>query len=182
MPKPNQELTMSNARAVVRFLDEYTEFVLIVLFYSYFIFIIVLEVILRYGFNTSTIIGEETARHAFIWLSWIAASLAAKKRIHISVAVIEQHFSRNWQYAMNYFYNVLFVVLCSFGIFYVLPIIQTQIQYETLSRAARYPMYIVYLAIPIGYGLMIVRVVQNMVIDYRDFKAGKPIQTGAALF
>jgi len=173
---------MRNAKAIIRFLDEYTEYILVVLFYSYFIIIIVLEVILRYGFNSSTIIGEETARHAFIWLSWIAASLAAKKRIHISIAVIEQHFSRKWQYAMNYFYNALFVILCSFGILYVFPIIQIQFQYETLSRAAQYPMYLVYLAIPIGYGLMIVRVVQNMIIDYQDFHAGKPIRKGGALF
>lgn len=173
---------MSNAKAIIHFFDEYVEYVLIVLLYSYFIIIIVLEVILRYGFNSSTIIGEETARYAFIWLAWIAASLAAKKRIHISVAVIEQHFSRKWQYAMNYFYNAFFIIFCSFGIFYVLPIIQTQFQYETLSRAAQIPMYLVYLAIPIGYGLMIARVVQNMIIDYRDFKAGKPIRTGAALF
>ncbi len=83
---------------------------------------------------------------------------------------------------MNYFYNALFIILCSFGIFYVFPIIQTQIQYETLSRAAQYPMYLVYLAIPIGYGLMVVRVVQNIIIDHQDFKAGRPIRKGAALF
>lgn len=173
---------MTNAKAVLRFLDEYAEFCLIVVFYSYFIIVIVLEVILRYGFNSSTIIGEETARHAFIWLAWIAASLAVKKRIHISVAVLEQHFSERWQYVMNYFYNMLFVILCGFGIYYVLPIIESQIQYETLSRAAQYPMFMIYMSIPIGYGMMIARVIQNMVIDYGDMKAGRPIRTGPALF
>jgi len=60
---------MGFIRRVLKILDERIENWLITIFYTYFIIIIVLEVTLRYGFNKSTIIGEETARHSFIWLS-----------------------------------------------------------------------------------------------------------------
>lgn len=173
---------MTAARRFLGFLDDKLEYGLIITFYTYFIVIIVLEVTLRYGFNKSTIIGEETARHAYIWLSWIAASLAAKYRIHIKITYVEHQVSQRTQYYLNYFYNILFIFFCYYGIKYVLPIMQTQYQYKTLSRAAQYPMFIIYLSIPLGYGLMIFRVIQNMVIDYRDMKAGRPIRRGLELF
>lgn len=166
----------------LKILDERIENWLITIFYTYFIIIIVLEVILRYGFNKSTIIGEETARHSFIWLSWMAASLAVRKRIHIKIAYLELKVSERVQYYLNFLYNGLFILFCMISIGYVIPIIQSQIEYETLSRAAQYPMFLIYLSIPLGYGMMILRVIQNIHIDIKDMKAGKPIQTGDALF
>ena len=173
---------MSLAKKVYRILDERLENWMITVFYTYFIVIIVLEVTLRYGFNKSTIIGEETARHAFIWLSWIAASVAVKKRIHIKIAYLEHKVSRIKQYYLNFLYNGLFILFCIISIAFVIPIMRDQIEFETLSRAAQYPMWIPYLSVPLGYSLMIFRVVQNIIIDVKDLKAGRPIQTGEALF
>lgn len=173
---------MTLAKSLIRILDDQIEYLLIIPLFSYFLFIITLEVILRYVFNSSTVVGEETARHAFIWLSWIAASLAAKKRVHISISVIDKYLSRRMQYVMAYFYNGLFILLCLFGITYVSIFVGVHYRYGTLAVASRYPMYLVYVAIPIGYGLMIARVIQNMLIDYRDMMAGRPIRKGMALF
>jgi TRAP-type C4-dicarboxylate transport system permease small subunit len=173
---------MSFGKKVYRILDERLENWMITVFYTYFIVIIVLEVTLRYGFNKSTIIGEETARHAFIWLSWIAASVAVKKRIHIKIAYLENKVSRLNQFKLNFLYNGLFILFCIISIGYVWPTMQTQVEYGTLSRAAQYPMWIPYLAVPFGYGMMIFRTVQNILVDITDMKAGRPIQTGEALF
>ena len=173
---------MSYARAALRFLDDQIEYILIIVLFTYFLFIITLEVILRYGFNSSTIVGEETARHAFIWMSWVAASQAAKKRVHISISVIDRYLSPRMLYVMAYIYNGLFILLCLVGIKYVWVFVDVHYRYGTLAVAARYPVFLVYLAVPIGYGLMIIRVVQNMMIDYRDLKAGRPIRQGMAMF
>jgi len=173
---------MNILRKFCKLLDEKLEYWMITFFYVYFIVIVVLEVTLRYGFNKSTIVGEETARHAFIWLSWVAASVAVKKRIHIKITILENMVSQRNQYYFNFFYNFLFILFCLISMRYVFPIMETQIDYNTLSRAAQYPMWIPYLSVPFGYGMMIFRVVQNVVIDIRDMKAGRPIQTGGALF
>jgi TRAP-type C4-dicarboxylate transport system permease small subunit len=173
---------MKLAKTLVRFMDDHAESVLMVLLFTYFLFIITLEVILRYAFNSSTIIGEETARHAFIWLSWIAASQAAKKRVHISISLIDNYLSHRMQYVMAFFYNVLFILLCVLGFKYVSVFVGVHYRYHTLSVAAQYPMYLAYVAVPLGYALMIVRVVQNMVIDYGDMMVGQTIRRGRALF
>ena len=133
-----------------KLIDERLEYWMITVFYSYFILIIVIEVILRYGVNTSTVVGEETARHAFIWLSWVAASVAVKKRIHIKIAFLEYKVSRKRQFQLNFLYNILFILFCAISIRYVIPIMKAQVAYETLSRAAQIPMWIPYTMIPIG--------------------------------
>ena len=176
-----EEGKMGFIRSGFKILDERVENWLITIFYTYFILIVVLEVTLRYGFNRSTIIGEETARHAFIWLSWVAASLATKKRIHIKIKYLEDKVSARTQYVLNFIYNGLFILFCIISISYVIPIIRSQIEYETLSRAAQYPMFIIYLSIPFGYGMMIYRVIENIIIDIKDMKAGNPIRTGDSL-
>ena len=172
---------MGFIRSGLKILDEKVEGWLITIFYTYFIVIVVLEVTMRYGLNKSTIIGEETARHAFIWLSWVAASLAVRKRIHIKITYLENKVSQRTQYVLNFIYNSLFILFCMISIGYVIPIIQTQIEYETLSRAAQYPMFIIYLSIPFGYGMMIYRVIQNIIIDIKDMKSGNAIRTGDSL-
>ena len=173
---------MKNVIGFFKLLDEKLEYWMITVFYSYFIFVIIIEVILRYGMNMSTIVGEETARHAFIWLSWVAASVAVKKRIHIKIAFLEHMVSRKRQFQLNFLHNFLFILFCAISIRYVIPIMQAQVAYETLSRAAQIPMWIPYISVPFGYSMMIFRVVQNIIIDYKDMKAGKAIQMGDALF
>lgn len=173
---------MKKVSGFFKLLDERLENWMITVFYSYFIFIIIIEVILRYGMNMSTVVGEETARHAFIWLSWVAASVCVKKRIHIKITFLEHKVSQKRQFQLNFLHNFMFILFCVISIRYVIPIMQTQVAYETLSRAAQIPMWIPYISVPFGYSMMIYRVIQNMIIDYKDMKAGRPIQTGDALF
>jgi len=111
----------------------------------------------------------------------VAASQAVRKRIHIKINYLENKASQGTRYILNFIYNGLFILFCIISIAYVVPIIQSQIGYETLSRAAQYPMFIIYLSIPFGYGMMIYRVIQNIFIDIKDMKAGNPIKAGDSL-
>lgn len=161
-------------------MDERLELWALTVFYLYFIIIVVIEVVMRYVFNSSTIIGEETARHSFIWLSWIAASYVTKKRTYIRITMFENKIPFNVKYYLSVIYNVLFIIFCILTFVYVMPIMQTQAKYGTLSRATQYPMWIPYLAVPVGYAMMMFRVIQNMVIDFKDWKKGLPAGVAAA--
>lgn len=174
---------MQNARRrAVKLVDDYAEYALIVVLYGYFVSIIIIEIALRYLFNMSTGIGEETARHAFIWLSWIAASLAAKKRIHISINLFYERLSYRGQGLMTLINNFLFIGLATVVIYYALDIMLDQYNYGTLSRAARYPIYVAYLGVPLGYVMLVGRLIQNVVKDAAAYQRGEPPQKGGAVF
>jgi len=153
-------------------IDERIELWLLTAFYLYFVIIVIIEVIMRYVFNGSTVIGEETARHAFIWLSWIAASYVTKKRTYIRITMFENKIPLNIKYYLSIFYNLLFILFCALTFYYVLPIMKAQVEYGTLSRATQYPMWIPYLAVPFGYAMMTFRVIQNMVLDFGNWRQG----------
>lgn len=169
-------------KRAARLLDDYAEYAMIVVLYGYFVAIILIEIALRYLFNMSTAIGEETARHAFIWLSWIAASLAVKKRVHISIHLFMDRLSYRGQALLTLVNNILFIVLATAVIYYTLNIMSDQYNYGTLSRAARYPMYVAYMGIPLGYVLIIIRLIQNIKEDARAYRLGEPPRQGGALF
>ena len=163
---------MQNIKNFFKLFDERIELWLLTVFYLYFVIIVVIEVIMRYVFNSSTVIGEETARHAFIWLSWIAASYVVKKRTYIRITMLENKIPVRVKYYLSVFYNILFILFCILTFWYVLPIMQAQTKYGTLSRATQYAMWIPYLAVPVGYAMMLFRVIQNMFLDFGNFRQG----------
>jgi len=171
---------MHKFKNILNLIDARIELWLLTVFYLYFVVIVVIEVIMRYVFNSSTIIGEETARHAFIWLSWIAASYVVKKRTYIRITMFENKIPFNVKYYLSVFYNLLFILFCVLTFLYVLPIMKAQAAYGTLSRATQYAMWIPYLAVPVGYAMMTFRVIQNMVLDFGNWRQGLAPSESAA--
>ncbi|PJG84244.1 TRAP transporter small permease [Conservatibacter flavescens] len=50
--------------------------------------LVFLNVVLRYGFNSSISVTEEVARYLFVWLSFLGAILAFNENQHVSVNVL----------------------------------------------------------------------------------------------
>ena len=55
--------------------------------------LVFLNVVLRYGFNSSINITEEVSRYLFVWLTFLAAVLAFNENQHVSVTVFVEKFS-----------------------------------------------------------------------------------------
>lgn len=58
-------------------------------------FLVFLNVVLRYGFNTSLMITEELSRYLFVWVTFLAAVLAFNDNSHVSVSVLIDKLSMN---------------------------------------------------------------------------------------
>ena len=68
---------------VIKVLDELEKIVLFSGF-AFVIFIVFLQVILRYVFHSSLTWVEELTRYLFVWLTWIAAARAVRDDKHIT--------------------------------------------------------------------------------------------------
>lgn len=55
--------------------------------------LVFLNVVLRYGFNSSINVTEEVSRYLFVWLTFLAAVLAFNENQHVSVTVFVEKFS-----------------------------------------------------------------------------------------
>lgn len=50
--------------------------------------LVFLNVVLRYGFNSSINVTEEVSRYLFVWLAFLGAILAFKENQHVSVTML----------------------------------------------------------------------------------------------
>jgi C4-dicarboxylate transporter DctQ subunit len=118
-------------------------------------FIVVLEVILRYGFGKSMFFSEELSRLTFVWGGFLAISLALRKGIHANVALLvdllplspKRHLTLFSQGAVLFFLLFLFFVSLT-----ILPH-----QWEQYTPTMEIRMFWFYLSVPVGVGLMIVQ-------------------------
>lgn len=169
-------------RAILRDIDKNGERYLLLVFYSLVVAVIGLEVIRRFVLSFSSIWGEEIARFAFIYLTWVGASTGVKNRSHIRIDVIYSFIpSRHhvWLYVLADVATLAFAII---ALFYSLTPIITSIQYDNVTDGLRINRSFFLVAVPLGFAMTVVRVVQNISRDFRDHKAGRPVFTGKKLF
>ena len=123
-----------------------------------------LQVVMRYAFNAPLVWSEELARFAMIWLVFLAAALAARKRQHIAVTGLFSLQAPAERLLSAGLTVVFLVVVAVVGWQGYLITLRTTIQRST---ALQIPMSAIYAAIPTAAALMIVCVLLSLMIDGR---------------
>ncbi|WP_462421987.1 TRAP transporter small permease [Salinicoccus sp. Marseille-QA3877] len=132
------------------------------------------QVVGRYVFQSAPSWTEEFARYIHIFQVWIGAGYAVKLREHIKVTAFVNIFNgaarKIMDVASTLIWFVLIVLVAVFGTQLVL----ATLQYGQVSPATQIPMWIVYLAVPLGSVSMAVRLIQQLVgiirKDYSNIK------------
>ena len=142
--------------------------------YSYLSLIILLEVIRRYVFSASSPWGEMTARYAFVYLSYIAAAEAIRLRKHIRIDLIIKKFPKWLQNVFDFYIDLLTTGLAVLVIYYSTQVIKIQWTVDIVMESANLNLAFAYAALPIGWGLLVIRILQ---IWYHRCKSAEPIKT-----
>lgn len=154
------------------------ERVLIVLFYGYFCAIILMEVILRYGFGVSTPWGEMTARYAFVYLVSIAAAEAARHNNHIRIDLVPRLIGDRARLWLYLYFDLLHLVLGAAIIYYAIKVMGIQIENKQMTQALDVNMAVAYFALPFGWGLFVLRVGNRMAENVRSWRARRLVPLG----
>ncbi|WP_060679876.1 TRAP transporter large permease subunit [Virgibacillus halodenitrificans] len=166
---------ISNFRKFIGILDRRFEEVLIVAGFLTFIILINLQVINRYALPFIDIANittwtEEISRYIFIFVSFLGASLAIRKGESIEVNVVMNRFPDHVQRAVKVA-NSLFMLYFSYIMLkYGAELITFQLSTHQSTPALSIPMAIPYSAVPIGFGLMIIRLIQKFYMDTKDME------------
>ena len=142
--------------------------------YSYLSLIILLEVIRRYVFSASSPWGEMTARYAFVYLSYIAAAEAIRLRKHIRIDLIIKKFPKWLQNVFDFYVDLLTTGLAVLVIYYSMQVIKIQWTVDIVMESANLNLAFAYAALPIGWGLLVIRILQ---IWYQRCKSAEPEET-----
>lgn len=153
---------------ILKWLDDHIEEVFLVLFSVLMVSVIFLQVIMRYVFGSSLAWSEELARYSFIWIVYIGISFGVKKQRHIKVDLLLLAFKDKGRIVFNIISNLLFLAFAIFVIRYGYDIASQLLTFGQKSPANQIPMGYVYMAAPVGMGLTAIRLIQNLI---KQFKA-----------
>ena len=139
----------------------------IVLTYSYFCLIILIEVIRRYAFGDSSAWGEMTARYAFVYMTYAAAAEGIRQKKHIRVDLIDKIIKPKSMTLLNIYYDILVTIVAVLVIYYSLKLINVQLTFGIVMTAADINMAFAQAALPLGWTLILIRITQNW-LDSRN--------------
>lgn len=155
-------------RLLKRIFDNLEEYLLVFAFGSMVVYIF-MQILFRYIFNLPLAWSEELARFTFVWLIYLGASLAVKRKRHLRVDAALLLYPKVIRPYVTLLGDLLFLFFAiviakeTATLIHAITFVRPQV-----SPAMQIPMGLAYLAVPISFGLMIIRIVQNIVSFFRS--------------
>ena len=169
-------------REWLRRIDRHGERYLMLVLYCFIVFVIVTEVLRRFVLDFSSLWGEEAARFAFIYLGWIGAAYAVKQRAHIRFDFVTRALGPRGACCVLLFSELATLVFAGFALYWSMQTLATMIRFDALSPALRIPQAWFAAAVPLGFAMVAIRVVQSAWRDVRHLRAGERPYAGKLLF
>ena len=173
---------MSSIRSIFARLDSHGERFLLIWLYSYLVLVIFIEVARRFALSHSSLWGEETARFTFIYLVWIAAAIGVRDRAHIRLDVITLFLPPRGQAFIYILGDVATGVIACMALYWSMAPVLVSIRFGSVTEALQLSQAFFLFAVPFGFVLVLLRVLQSLIRDVRDLVAGRPPFAGSKLF
>ena len=105
---------------------------------------------------------EELSRYIFIWISYLALSAAIRKRSSIRVDILYDRLPERLQNISWIIVESLFLVLTGVIAYFGWGQIERLLTFPQHTTALRIPFLVPYLVLPLGFGLMCLRLLQRI--------------------
>lgn len=155
---------------------------LITVTYSYFCLIILVEVVRRHVFGATSMWGEMTARYAFVLLVYVAVAEVAKTRDHIRIDIVPKMLGPTGRFCLYLYFDILYLILAALVVWYSLQVMKLQMDTRTLMTGFDVNMAFAYAALPLGWGLLILRVLQRFALTLRSYTRNAEVPLGGGGF
>lgn len=154
----------------------------LLVFYVMLVATMFIEVLRREVLAYSSIWGEEIVRYSFIYLAWIGAAAAVRERGHIRIDVILQYVGRRVKGLLYIFGDLVMFFVAIIAFYWSLETVLVSAKFGSVTHGLRISQVWFLSAVPIGFGLVIFRLVQSFIRDFNDLRGGRPVYEGDKLF
>lgn len=159
---------MESLKKAVSFYDKLEEF-LLAAGITVSVLLLFANVILRYLFNSSIYGVDEITRIIFIWISWLGISIGERKGEHITIDLVLNKFKGTSYKVVRTISN-----LCTLTILGALAYFGCIVTFKYFNMGATSPMWhipnwFIYLSVPVGCGIMGLRVLAKFVDTFKKF-------------
>ncbi|MEO0992666.1 MAG: TRAP transporter small permease [Pseudomonadota bacterium] len=167
---------------MLQLLDRNAERWALLVFYTMLVATMAVEVIRREVFAYSSIWGEEIVRYAFIYLAWIGAASAVRERAHIRIDVLFNYIGPRVKAGLYIFGDLVMLAIAVLAVYWSFETVAVSWKFGSVSHWLRVSMVWFLAAVPIGFSLMTFRLIQSLLRDVADLRAGRPVYEGERLF
>ena len=129
------------------------------------VFIVFVQVIMRYLMGHSISWSEELTRYMFVWMIYAGVNLGIKAGIQIKIDVVDMIFKGNAIKMVRIIQHILTVVAILFAAYGSIMLIK--VGFRATSPSLHVPMWIMYLVFPIGFLLDLVETIRRIVIEMK---------------
>ncbi|NEK21914.1 TRAP transporter small permease subunit [Sulfitobacter sp. JBTF-M27] len=167
---------------ILKRIDRDAERWLLLMFYVMLVITMAIEVIRRELFAYSSIWGEEIVRYSFIYLAWIGAAAAVKERAHIRIDVIMHYLGPRPKALLYIFGDLVMFGVAIIALYWSLETVHVSAKFGSVTDGLRISKVWFLMSVPIGFALMIWRLLQSFVRDFRSLRDGTAVFEGDKLF
>lgn len=134
------------------------------------VLVVVLNVILRYIFNTGLIWVSEVATACFVWAVFVGAAAAYKHKMHIGIDLFLKIFPRKFQLLINVIIDVMMVLIS--GYIAYLSVIFIQNSYHKVTPVLGISSAFVSSSLLVGFSLICFYSLKFFIKDFKLFLKG----------
>ncbi|MCB1858787.1 MAG: TRAP transporter small permease [Gammaproteobacteria bacterium] len=167
---------------ILRKFDRNGERWLLLVFYVMLVATMAVEVLRREIFSYSSIWGEEIVRYSFIYLAWIGAAAAVKERAHIRIDVIMHYLSPKLKALLYIFGDLVMFGVAIIAVYWSFESVLVSAKFGSVTDGLRISKVWFLMAVPLGFALMIWRLLQSLRHDIHSLRTGQPVFEGDKLF
>ncbi|MEM6460446.1 MAG: TRAP transporter small permease [Pseudomonadota bacterium] len=154
----------------------------LLVFYVMLVATMFIEVLRREIMSYSSIWGEEIVRYSFIYLAWIGAAAAVRERGHIRIDVLLEYVGPRVKALVYIFGDIVMFAVAVIALYWSFETVLVSAEFGSVTHGLRISQVFFLSAVPIGFSLMIFRLIQSFIRDVYDFRHGRPVYEGDKLF
>ena len=155
---------------------------LLLVFYVMLVITMSIEVLRREIFSYSSIWGEEIVRYSFIYLAWIGAAAAVKERAHIRIDVLMHYRGPRAKAVVYIFGDLVMFIVALVALYWSFEAVKVSAHFGSVTHGLRISNVWFLAAVPVGFSLIVFRLIQSFLRDLKSLRDGTPVFEGDKLF
>ncbi|MEQ8319786.1 MAG: TRAP transporter small permease [Rhodospirillales bacterium] len=171
------------AASLWRAVDENLEKFVVSISFAALAGIIVLAVVQRFVFSYQSPWSGSIPVYLFLWVTWIGAAYNIRTRTQLRFGELRANLPYNGKFLCVLLDAALWLAVSAIVIYFAIEQIQlVHMNFAVVQGTDNLPQWWFYLATPLGWGLIVYRVIQNLISDIGTYVRKEPLETDTTIF
>lgn len=136
--------------------------------------VMMIQVVMRYVFSAPLSWPEELSRYCYIWITFLSIGLTIRTGSYFRVTALIDMLPRKGRQLMEFISHLVNLAFYGVCAYYSIDILKTVYSSTQTTPALRLPMYFIYIVLPLGMFLALVRSLQMSFLSGRKLLSRQP--------